>query len=272
MVVTFDPHPVRVLAPHVDLQFLTSKEEKLQRFEEAGIAEVIVLEFTRSLAELTPEQFVKEVLVEGIGVRELFVGEHFAFGKGKAGRIADLQRFGAQWGFAVRSIAPVPVEGTVVSSTSIRKLIQRGEMREAARALGRGYTLSGVVVRGEQRGTALGWPTANLSLSAGRVIPPDGVYATKLLWKQSVYDSVSYIGTRPTFGAGERLLEVYLLDATLDLYGQTVSVTFVERLRGDAAFGSSEQLSAQIRADVARARESLRTWAPWLAGVAGKTP
>ncbi len=267
MVVTFDPHPVKVLAPHVELQFLTSKEEKLQRFQDAGIADVIVLEFTQALAGLSPERFVKEVLVEGIGVKELFVGEHFAFGKGKAGRIADLQRFGAQWGFTVHPVAPVPVEGAVVSSTLIRRLIQQGAVREAARALGRGYTLSGTVIHGQQRGSAMGWPTANLALPVGRVIPPDGVYATKLVWKQIAYDSVSYIGTRPTFGGGERLLEIYLLDASLDLYGQTVSVTFIDRLRGDDVFSSSEQLSAQIRTDVERARESLRAWALSPAGV-----
>lgn len=270
-VVTFDPHPVMVLAPHVELQFLTSKEEKLLRFQEAGIAEVIVLEFTQALAGLTPEQFVRDILVDGIGVKELFVGEHFAFGKGKAGRIADLQRLGGQWGFAVHPVAPVPVEGAVVSSTSIRKLIQRGEVREAARALGRGYTLSGTVIRGEQRGSEMGWPTANLTLPAGRVIPPDGVYATKLVWEGTGYDSVSYIGTRPTFGAGERLLEVYLLDARLDLYGQQVAVTFIDRLRADEVFSSSEQLSAQIRSDVERAREALRTWALPLAGVGGRS-
>ncbi len=269
VVLTFDPHPVTVLAPHVDLQFLTSKDEKLQRFDDAGVTEVVVLEFTAALAARTPEQFVKEILVDGIGVKELFVGEHFAFGKGRAGRIADLQRYGAQWGFDVHPIVPVPIDGRVVSSTVIRSQIQRGEIREAARGLGRGYALGGTVIRGQQRGTAMGWPTANVALPAGRVIPPDGVYATQLRWKEGAYDSVSYIGTRPTFGSGERLLEVYLLDAAIDLYGQPVAVTFIDRLRGDMAFESPAALSAQIQSDVARAREALRTWPASLATAGG---
>jgi riboflavin kinase/FMN adenylyltransferase len=269
MVLTFDPHPVMVLAPQVVLQFLTSKEEKLQRFADAGIADVVILEFTQALAGFSPERFVKEMLVDGIGVKELFVGEHFSFGKGKAGRIADLRKAGDAWGFTVHAVTPVPVDGRVVSSTGIRSLIQRGEVREAARWLGRGYTLNGTVIRGRQRGTTMGWPTANLALPPGRVIPPDGVYATKVIHGKAEYNSVAYVGARPTFGGGERLLEAYLLDTELDLYGQSVSVTFVDRLRDDRTFDSAEALSAQIRLDVERARDALRQAGSPCAGVAG---
>ncbi len=148
--------------------------------------------------------------------------------------------------------------GEVVSSTRIRQLIQAGEMTRAALLLGRSYAITGEVVRGEQRGKELGWPTANLRLPAHRVIPSDGVYAARAGLDHATYDAVAYVGTRPTFGTGERLIEVNLLDQAKDLYGRTMTVEFVERLRGDHAFESPEHLSAQIARDVERAKASLR--------------
>ncbi len=258
MVLTFDPHPVRVLAPQVNLRFLTMPDEKLAYFREAGIAEVLFLEFTAAFAALTPDQFMQQVLHDGVGVKDLFVGEHFAFGKSRSGRIADLVRFGGDAGFQVHPIPPLKVDGEVVSSTRIRQRIQGGDVRGAARYLGRHYALGGVVVPGEQRGQGLGWPTANLTLPPGRVIPADGVYATKTMWGTRTFESVSYIGTRPTFGAGERLLEVSLLDAQENLYGQTIRVEFVERVREDQTFHSAEELSAQIERDARQARQALK--------------
>jgi riboflavin kinase/FMN adenylyltransferase len=258
MVLTFDPHPVKVLAPHVNLRFLTTPDEKLAYFQDAGIAEVLFLEFTTAFAALTPDQFMQQVLCDGVGIKELFVGEHFAFGKGRAGRIADLIRFGRDAGFQVHPVQPLRVDGGVVSSTRIRQLIQSGDVRGAARCLGRHYSLGGVVVPGEQRGQTLGWPTANLQLPPDRVIPADGVYATKTVWGARTFESVSYIGTRPTFGSGERLLEVSLLDARENLYGQTIRVEFVERVRGDQAFRSAEELAACIERDVQKARQVLK--------------
>ena len=258
MVLTFDPHPVKVLAPQVDLRFLTTPDEKLAYFREAGIAEVLFLEFTTAFAALTPDQFMQLVLRDGVGVKELFVGEHFAFGKGRTGRIADLIRFGRDAGFQVHPVQPLRVAGEIVSSTRIRQLIQGGDVRGASKCLGRHYALSGAVVAGEQRGQTLGWPTANLRLPPDRVIPADGVYATKTLWGTRVFESVAYIGTRPTFGAGERLLEVSLLDAQENLYGQTIRVEFVERVRGDQTFRNAEELSACIARDVQQARQVLK--------------
>jgi len=258
MVLTFDPHPVTVLKPGTKLLLLTTPEEKLARFEAAGIEEVLFLEFNRAFAELTPDQFVLKVLKDGIGVRDLFVGEHFAFGKGRAGRTADLIRLGAQYGFQVHPVSPLRVDGEVVSSSRIRTLVQAGDVRAAARCLGRPYALAGPVVPGERRGQALGWPTANLRLPEGRVIPADGVYATTAMWNERLYDSVAYLGTRPTFGPGERLLEVYLLDEQVQLYGEEIRVQFVERLRGDLTFSKPEELAAHIDRDVHQARETLK--------------
>lgn len=258
IVVTFDPHPLTVLKPGVDLLLLTTMDEKLTRFQDAGVEEVLFLEFNQVFAALTPDEFVFRILRDGIGVRDLFVGEHFAFGKGRAGRTADLLRLGAQSGFQVHPVPAMRVDGEVVSSSRIRMLVQAGDVRGAARCLGRPYALSGPVVRGERRGQVLGWPTANLRLPQGRVIPADGVYATTIVWNKRPYDSVTYIGTRPTFGSGERLLEVYVLDEQVHLYGEDIRVQFVERLRGDVTFATAEELSARIDLDVNRARETLR--------------
>ncbi len=258
IVLTFDPHPLTVLKPGVDLLLLTTMEEKLTRFQDAGVEEVLFLEFNQAFAALTPDEFVFRILRDGIGVRDLFVGEHFAFGKGRAGRTADLLRLGAQSGFQVHPVPAMRVDGEVVSSSRIRMLVQAGDVRGAARCLGRPYALSGPVVRGERRGQVLGWPTANLRLPQGRVIPADGVYATTIVWNKRPYDSVTYIGTRPTFGSGERLLEVYVLDEQVHLYGEDIRVQFVERLRGDVTFATAEELSARIDLDVTHARETLR--------------
>ena len=258
VVLTFEPHPVKILAPHVNLQFLTTPEEKLRRFEEAGVDEVVFLEFTPAFAALSPEQFVEQILHRGIGARELFVGEHFAFGKGRSGRIADLIGLGSRFGFAVHPLPPLRIDGEIVSSTKIRTMIQAGDLRTARRFLGRPYSLDGPVIHGAKRGTDLGWPTANLRLPSDRVTPPDGVYSAQAVWKGAAFDAVVYIGTRPTFGAGERLLEVTILDRQLDLYGETISVRVIGHIREDMTFPSAEALARQIASDVEAARSQLR--------------
>ena len=258
LVLTFHPHPVKVLAPHVDLRFLTSPEEKLARFEAAGIDEVVFLEFTPELAAMTGDQFAKTVLHDRLKIAEIFVGEHFAFGKGRAGQIADLARFGTMYGFTVHPVRPVTINGDVVSSTRIRNLIHGGHVEEAGTLLGRTYGISGTVIAGRQQGQSLGWPTANLQIPPQRVIPADGVYAARAHCEGKTSDAIAYIGTRPTFGSGERLIEVNLLDQQQDLYGKEMLVEFVDRLRGDHTFASADELAAQIAKDVQRAKDSLR--------------
>lgn len=267
MVLTFDPHPLTVLKPDVTLRFLTSAEEKLARFREAGLDEVVLLPFDRALASLTPAEFVARILHERLGVRDLFVGEDFAFGKDRTGTIADLRRLAPEAGFRVQAVPVVRVDGEVVSSSRIRRLLQEGDVRAAARCLGRLYALAGPVIRGDQRGQELGWPTANLYPPKDRVIPADGVYAATAARGARRFDAVAYIGTRPTFGRGERMLEVNLLDERLDLYGDALRVEFVARLRGDATFATAEELAACIGRDVALARETLRSAPRTLTGM-----
>lgn len=258
LVLTFDPHPVKILAPHVDLRFLTSPEEKLAHLEAAGIDEVVFLDFTPTFAAMSPDQFAEDILHRSLTLSELFVGNHFAFGKGRAGRIDDLVRLGEQYGFRVHPMIPVTMDGDVVSSSRIRQLIQVGNMERAATLLGRVYGIRGTVVHGVQQGQAMGWPTANVCVPDDRVVPPDGVYAARTIHDSQSYDSIAYIGTRPTFGAGERLIEVNLFDQASDLYGQEITVQFVARVRGDHTFASADELSKQIVRDVEQARISLQ--------------
>ncbi|HWF59199.1 MAG TPA: bifunctional riboflavin kinase/FAD synthetase [Nitrospira sp.] len=266
VVLTFDPHPVKILAPYVDLRFLTSWDEKCARFEQAGIDEVISLEFTQVFASLSPEMFTEQVLYKGLGLKEIFVGQHFAFGHKRVGQIDDLTALGGRFGFIVHSTPPVMINGGVVSSTSIRQLIVAGHVDQAAILLGRHYTLSGIVSLGEGRGRTLGCPTANLRLSPDRVVPADGIYASVVTVDQERHDSVAYIGTRPTFDSGARGLEVSILDGIHELYGRTLTVEFIGRIRGDAQFDSAEALSRQITADVDSARGILRRYHETIGG------
>jgi len=260
VVLTFDPHPVKILAPHVDLRFLTSGEEKRAHFEQAGIDEVVSLEFTQAFASLSPEMFAEQVLSKGLGLKEIFVGQHFAFGHKRAGKIDDLTVLGRQFGFIVHPTSPVMRDGGVVSSTRIRQLIMAGQVDQAAVLLGRYYALSGVVAPGEGRGRTLGCPTANLRLPPDRVAPADGIYASVAIMDHERHDAVAYIGTRPTFDGGERGLEVSILNGIHELYGRTLTVEFIGRIRGDAQFDSAEALSRQITTDVDSARSILHRY------------
>lgn len=254
LALTFDPHPVKILAPHLDLRFLTSGEEKQARFKQAGIDEVVSLEFTPAFAALSPEMFAEQVLSQGLGLKEVFVGQHFVFGHKRAGQIGDLIALGARLGFMVHPMTPVMIDGGVVSSTRIRQLIVAGQVEQAAVLLGRYYALSGAVSSGDGRGRTLGYPTANLRLPLDRVAPADGIYAAITIVDQDRHDSVAYIGTRPTFDGSERGLEVSILDGSHDLYGRTLTVEFISRIRGDARFDSAEALSRQMETDVSSVR------------------
>jgi len=257
VVLTFDPHPLTVVAPQRQLQFLTTLDEKLSLFEQAGIAHVICLEFSPQLAEISPEAFVKDLLNARIGVRDVFVGSTFRFGKDRAGTIKDLTQLGPKLGFHVTPITPIRHCGDIVSSSTIRTCIHEGRVSEAADFLGRQHTISGVVQQGERNGTAMGYPTANLSLPPQRVIPSNGVYATIATVDGTSYHSVSYIGTRPTFHGTERLLEVHIFDLKADLYGKHMTVGFSKQVRGDMVFSNATDLARQIEDDVRYARQSL---------------
>jgi len=258
LVLTFDPHPATVLNPGVKLQYLSSSEQKREFFQGLGVEILLFLEFSHQLASLTPKQFVNTILRDGIGVRDVMIGKSFAFGKGRSGKVQDLIQLGEEANFEVHPFLPVRVDDQVVSSTRIRRCIQDGKVKDAARYLGRYYSLGGRVIRGEGRGTELGWPTANLPIPGDRVVPPDGVYVTTTVVKGEVLKSVSYIGSRPTFAEGGRMLEVHLLDMNRSLYDEELKVNFIERLRGDEKFSTIAELVRQMEFDANLARERLQ--------------
>ncbi len=256
-VLTFDPHPAVVLNPDVTFKFLTSPSDKLAWCEAQGVEQLVVLPFSKAFAALSPEEFVFSILRDGLGIQALCVGGHFVFGKDRAGTVETLRALAAQARFRVRLMPPVRCRGAVVSSTRVRQCVRAGEMERAEAYLGRPYSLAGPVVAGDRRGRALGYPTANLRPPGGRVLPPDGVYAAKMVWRGRVVPSVSYIGTRPTFGAGERLLEVHGLGEARPVHGEWIDVQFVHYIRGDEVFDNADRLAARIAQDVQSARRVL---------------
>jgi len=258
--VTFDPHPMAVLRPEHAPMTLTSLERRAELLAEAGADGVLALPFDRDVARWTPEDFVRRVLVDGLHAAAVVVGANFRYGHRAAGDVATLREAGERYGFTAEGI---PLDGgpQVWSSTYVRMSLAGGDVAGAAEALGRPYAVRGVVVRGDQRGRELGFPTANVPAGGLTAVPPDGVYAGTLrrLDTGETYPAAISVGTNPTFdGVRDRRVESYVLDRTdLDLYGVEVEVSFVERLRGMVAFESVERLIDQMSDDVDRARELL---------------
>ncbi len=259
-VLTFSPHPFQYFKPEIPFQFLTTRYQKLTWFEENGMEAVVILEFNRDLVELSPDQFIFDILRDKLHIRTLLVGHHFVFGKNRTGSTQDLIRQGPQANFHVQTVTPLPIDGEVVSSTRIRRLINEGKVWEAFRCLGRPYSVGGHVITGEQRGEQLGYRTANFPPPSERVIPADGVYVTTVVVEETVHDAVTYIGSRPTFGQGERLIEVHVLDASPTLYGHHINVNFLDWIRGDQTFPSPEALSERICQDIQVARQKLQSF------------
>lgn len=261
--ITFEPHPDAVLRPTGAPPLLTTPAERERLIRALGVAAVDVLPFTPELARLPAREFVDRLLWPRFRPARVFVGYNFTFGHRGAGTPRLLAERGARLGFTVQTFPPVRVGGEVVSSTVIRRHIARGEVERAARALGRPHRLPGRVVRGQGRGRALGFPTANLEVPAGLCRPARGVYLVRVEGDgiAAPHPGLANLGCRPTFRReGERggdTLEVYLLDFDGDLYGRELVVAFLARLRGELVFPSAEALARQIAADVAEARRLL---------------
>jgi len=248
-VLTFEPHPLRVVRPEAAPRLLTSFEVKCELISELGVEELVVIPFDERFAAQGPREFIDEVLVGRLGATRVSVGENFRFGHRAAG---DPGALAADPRFETRVVPLVELEGEIVSSSHIRALVQAGEVALAARMLGAPFQLRGEVVPGERRGRTLGFPTANLVPDEALVIPGHGVYVARA---NDMCAAVS-VGVRPTFGTGRAVLvEAYLVDRELDLYGQTLRVEFLERLRGERRFESAQALVEQMRTDVARTRE-----------------
>ena len=258
VLVTFDPHPLEVVNPGAAPPLLTTGAERLEIFAQSPLDYVMLLRFDRYLAGLTPEQFVREVLLDRCAVKELVIGHDHGFGRGRSGDVETLRRLGQSHGFAVDVVAPVDVGGQHVSSSRIRRAVAGGDLAAAAAMLGRPYSVVGLVVQGERRGRLLGVPTINLSdISPKKLLPPDGVYAVRVDWRGGRADGMMNQGPRPTFQDGRRVLEAHLFGFEGNLYGEWVRIEWVERLRDVERFGSVEQLQQQLERDRARAEAVL---------------
>ena len=248
-VLTFEPHPLQVVRPEAAPKLLTSLEAKAELIEALGVQELVVIPFDDGFAHQSPGEFIDDILVEALGATHVSVGENFRFGHRATGDPAMLQ---ADPRFGTRVVPLVEVDGEVVSSSHIRGLVLAGEVEQAARFLGAPFQLRGEVVTGDQRGRELGFPTANLVPDEALVCPGHGVYVARA---DGACAAVS-VGVRPTFGTGRAVLvEAFLLDQDVDLYGQVLKVDFVSRLRGERRFETVEALVEQMHEDVARTRE-----------------
>ena len=250
VLVTFSPHPLEVVNPAAAPPLLTTGDERLEILAQTGIDRVVVLAFDRRLARLTPQEFVRDVLLARCHMRELVIGYDHGFGRGRSGDADTLRALGAELGFAVDVVDAVDANGQQVSSSRIRRAVAGGDLALAARLLGRPYTLNAVVEAGESRGRRLGVPTINLGgVPPQKLLPPDGVYAVRVEWRGGRAGGMMNQGGRPTFGDRRRTLEVNLFGFERDLYAEPVRLEWVERIRDVERFPSAEALKEQLGRD-----------------------
>jgi riboflavin kinase / FMN adenylyltransferase len=257
LLITFDPHPLRVLAPERAPLMITTRRQKLALLEETGIEFVLVLPFSVELAEVTAERFVKEHLAEGLGMREVYVGANFNFGHNRAGTADLLVSLCGELGIRAEMVPESRYLGSPISSSRIRRAIAAGEVELARELLGRPYAVEGTVIHGEGRGAGLGFPTANLT-PQNELIPQDGVYVTEAVVAGKTHPAVTNIGSRPTFAQAQYAIETHILAGPQELYDQPLQVRFLARLRQELKFESPRALVEQVRRDVERAREFFR--------------
>jgi len=258
IVLTFEPHPLKVLHAGQCPPLITPFKKKMMLIESSGIDVVICAAFTREFSAMEPREFVKSILVDRIGTRRIIVGYNYSFGRGRQGGVKDLQMYGQEFGFQVTVVGPIRVGNQIVSSSAIRNLIQRGEMAEAARLLGRHYMVLGKVIWGTARGRLLGVPTANVEI-LNELYPDNGVYAVEVLIESQTYQGVANVGVNPTFGGNQFSLEVHIFDFNRNIYGREIQVTFIQRIRGEKTFETPEALIERIKRDMAHARQILNS-------------
>jgi riboflavin kinase/FMN adenylyltransferase len=264
MAVTFEPHPMKVLAPEREIRILTTLEEKAKLIEEMGINVLFCINFNKEFANLLPDDFIKDVLVKKINAKEIIVGANYAFGKNKKGTVELLRRRGKKYGFRVKAVRNVRIDGNIVSSSSIRSLLLKGALYETSTFLGRAYSIEGSVIKGKGRGkNLLNIPTANITTPL-EIAPKEGVYAVRVGFNNSIYEGVANIGKNPTFGNTDVSYEVHLFNFSGDLLGEDIRIFFIDRLRGEQLFPDILSLEKQIRNDIERAREILSTKHPKL--------
>jgi riboflavin kinase/FMN adenylyltransferase len=263
VLVTFDPHPLRIVRPAEAPQLLTPTAEKKPLLAESGVHRAVILEFTKELQHLSARDFVTRILLGHLDMRELVIGYDHGFGRGREGSAEMMQELGHELGFAVEVVDAVRLEGEPVSSSRIRRALAAGDVRQAMLCLGRPYSLQGVVVHGQQRGRDLGFPTANISIAdPEKLLPLEGIYAVFGWVGERRVPGLLHLGPRPTFPGDSPTVELYLMDFSGDLYGQELRVELRHRLREIRPYESAEALIAQMRADEVAGRALLRTHTP----------
>ncbi|MGB2599443.1 MAG: bifunctional riboflavin kinase/FAD synthetase [Candidatus Omnitrophota bacterium] len=261
-IVTFDPHPQAVLNPRRTPPRIMSLEHRLFIFEKMGLNAAIVINFSDFIASMNPGEFIQKIIINGIGARTVYVGGNFHFGKGRAGNIESFREVGKRYGLEVHTVQPVRKNGKIVSSTWLRRLITKGNLEKAEKLLRRPVSVLGTVVKGDARGKILGAPTANIDPHQ-EVIPPPGVYAVKVDTGGKLHDGILNIGFRPTFYGRspfrrkEPLMEVHIFDLDRDLYGSSMEIFFIKKLRNEKRFKNVEGLIEQIKKDAERAEKVL---------------
>lgn len=258
-VVTFHPHPRTVIRPDQPFQYLESLEHRVELLRACGVEFVSVLQFTSELQQVSAEDFCR-LLVEEARVRLIVVGADFRLGRGGEGTVERLAEIGQGQGFDVLPLRLIDhgADSTPISSTRIREALADGQMEEVQALLGRPFSLRGPVVRGDQRGRTIGFPTLNVGVSADRALPPDGVYVTRAYLPTGIFNAVTNVGTRPTFDGTTRRVETHVFDFEGDMYGQVVTIELLHRLRAEQKFDGVDALVEQIKADSVAARAWLR--------------
>src|SRR5882757_2406129 len=251
---TFDPLPAKLLVPARAPQLILHPEDKLELLRLSGIDGVIVINFTLELSKLTPRDFVRDYLLGKIGAREVVVGHSVSFGHQRAGNASVMVELGRECGFDTTVVGPVKLGGLEVSSTKVREMIHAPDLRGAAKLLGRYHFVRGPVIHGRERGRTIGFPTANIE-SETECLPPDGVYATRVVLSDGAYGSITNIGMRPTFGETARSIEAHIFNFDRDIYGEHVKLDLIERIRPERKFESAEALRNQIALDLSKAHE-----------------
>jgi riboflavin kinase / FMN adenylyltransferase len=256
VVVTFDPHPEKVLRPDAAPHLLTATPHKIALIRDLGVEHLLVIKFDKAFAATEPEDFVRQLVKHSKPLREVCVGHEWSFGKNRRGNLDLLSKLGAQFNFNVVGIPPVTVNGELVSSTTIRRAVEAGDLQKAAAMLGRDYTILGTVVHGDDLGKKIGFPTANLS-AHNEQFPPNGVYVAEAKLDGVAYPGVINLGYRPTVSSSksDRVLEIHLLDFKREIYGKDLEVRFLRYLRPEKKFENVDALVRQIKADVEQARD-----------------
>lgn len=259
LVLTFHPHPAKVLTKR-KIELLQTLEQRLHEIKKAGVPMVLVLFFDQNFALITAEEFIRTIVLQKLKAKKIIVGENFRFGKDRAGDVIKLREFASQYGFSVQSVPPVTAQSSVVSSSLIRSLLQKGEIEKANTLIGRPYEIEGTVVRGKSRGRRLGFPTANIH-PMNEIVPP-GVFISRVGIDSNIYRAVTHVGSKPTFNEKEVMIESYIIGYDNTLYKKKLRVLFLEKIRDERKFETPEALSFQIKEDLKKTLEYFQKQTP----------